>query len=448
MTELAPTAEDPLLAQNSELIGGAAGLHRRSHRRWWTPLRVLIVLTGLSYSLGIWLGSSCRSSGWISPERYEHLCYTDIHPFYGLQGLAQGAVPYVDLSTSHQGVDAPVLVGMFMEVSALLTRWLSALRPQADVATLFFDVNVVLLLLPLLLAVIATALAARNRPWDAAMVALAPIIILASRINWDLLAVALVALAMLQLSRSRNLSAGVLLGAAMSAAHYPVVILFGLVLLALRTKQWQAAGRIVLSALVTWLAINVPFMVINVEGWAAIYRKVVDSAPDLGSVWFAISQWGGPQLTAGQVSLAALFLFLAALAGIAAVVLQAPQPPRAASVIFLVLAAYVVTAKGFAPQFGLWLIPLAVLARPRWRDFLIWQTAEVVYFVSVWWFLAGYQIDGAKGLTSQWYALATLVHIAGTVFFAIMVIRDMRRPQDDPVRITNPDREQHQSAMW
>ncbi|HBJ73198.1 MAG TPA: hypothetical protein DDY88_05735 [Actinobacteria bacterium] len=448
MTELAPTAEDPLLAQNSELIGGAAGAHRRSHRRWWTPLRVLIVLTGLSYSLGIWLGSSCRSSGWISPERYEHLCYTDIHPFYSLQGLAQGAVPYVDLSASHQGVDAPVLVGMFMEVSALLTRWLSALRPQADVATLFFDVNVVLLLLPLLIAVIATALAERNRPWDAAMVALAPIIILASRINWDLLAVALVALAMLQLSRSRNLSAGVLLGAAMSAAHYPVVILFGLVLLAFRTKQWQAAGRIVLSALIAWLAINVPFMVINVEGWAAIYRKVIDSAPDLGSVWFAIGQWGGPQLTAGQASLAALFLFLAALAGIAAVVMQAPQPPRAVSVIFLVLAAYVVTAKGFAPQFGLWLIPLAVLARPRWRDFLIWQAAEVVYFVSVWWFLAGYQIDGAKGMTSQWYALATLVHIAGTAFFAVMVIRDIRRPPDDPVRTTSPDRERHQSAMW
>ncbi len=454
MGKVMPTREDPLLAAGSELIGGPTGRHRRLRPIWWIPLRVLVVLTALGYACGIWIGSACRSSNWISPERYEHLCYTDIHPFYTLQGLADGAFPYVQLSPAHPGVDAPVLVGMFMEVSSLLTHWLTSLRPGADAASLFFDINVVLLFIPLLLAVIATALAARNRPWDAAMVALAPMIILASRINWDLLAVALVALALLQLSRSRVLAAGILLGAAMSAAHYPVVILIALALLALRTRQWPATGRLVLAAVVSWLVINLPFMLMNYEGWSAIYRKFVDALPDLGSMWFAIQQWGGPELSAGQVNLAALLLFLAALAGIAAIVLQAPQPPRAASVIFLVVAAYVITSKGFAPQFGLWLIPLAVLARPRWRDFLIWQAAEVVYFVSVWWFLAGYQVDGAKGLPAEWYALATFVHIAGTGCFAVMVIRDLLRPSEDPVRLTDEPGATsagpapHRIAMW
>ncbi len=454
MPDVTPTHDDALLASNSELIGGPAGVNRRVRPLWWVPLRVLTVLTGLGYALGIWIGSSCRDSNWISPERYEHLCYTDIHPFYTLQGLADSTVPYVQFSSAHQGVDAPVLVGMFMEVASLLTHWLSALRPQVDPAALFFDVNVVLLLIPLLIAVVAIALAARNRPWDAAMVALAPIVILASRINWDLLAVALVALALLQLSRNRVVAAGILLGAAMSAAHYPFVILIALALLAIRTRQWQASGRLVLAAVITWLAINVPFMLMNFDGWSAIYRKLFDALPDLGSMWFAAHQWGGPELSAGQVNLAALLLFLAALAGIAALVVQAPVPPRAASVIFLVVAAYVLLAKGFAPQFGLWLIPLAVLARPRWRDFLIWQAAEVFYFVAVWWFLAGYQVEGAKGLTAEWYAFATFVHIAGTVFFAVMVIRDILRPEDDPVRrtsaarATSPDLGQHQSAMW
>ncbi|MDO8733338.1 MAG: hypothetical protein Q7L55_12335 [Actinomycetota bacterium] len=447
MTDLAPSQEDPLLARGSELMGGPVGQHRRIRRRWWNPLRVLIVLSAFGYCVGIWLGSSCRSSGWISPERYEHLCYTDIHPFYTLQELAQGAIPYVDISSARQGVDAPVLVGMFMELSSIITHWLSSIRPQADPATMFFDVNVVLLFIPLLIAVLATALAARHRPWDAAMVALAPIIILASRINWDLLAVALVALAVLQLVRKRNLAAGVLLGAAMSAAHYPAVILIALILLAFRSKQWHSTKRVVLSAVATWLLINVPFMLMNYEGWSVIYRKLLDSLPDVGSVWFAINQWGGPQLSTGQVNLAALLLFLAALVGIAAVVVQAPVPPRTESVIFLVVAAYLLTAKGFAPQFGLWLIPLAVLARPRWRDFLIWQAAEVVYFVSVWWFLAGYQIDGAKGLTALWYALAIFIHIAGTIYFSVMVIRDMLIPQEDPVRATSPDLALHQTSM-
>lgn len=458
MADVTPTQDDVLLSDNSELLGGPAGVNRRAGSWWWTPLRVLIVLAALAYALGIWLGSACRNSNWISPERYEHLCYTDIHPFYTLQGLADSTFPYVHLSAGHQGVDAPVLVGMFMEVSSLLTHWLSSLRPQMDAAALFFDINVVLLLIPLLFAVVATALTTRNRPWDAAMVALAPIVILASRINWDLLAVALVALALLSLSRSRIVAAGILLGAAMSAAHYPFVILIALALLALRSKQWRATFRVALAAVVTWLVINVPFMVMNYEGWSAIYRKLIDALPDLGSLWFALQQWGGPELSTSTVNIAALLLFLAALAGIAAVVLRAPVPPRAASVIFLVVAAYVITAKGFAPQFGLWLIPLAVLARPRWRDFLIWQAAEVVYFVAVWWFLAGYQIDGAKGLTPEWYAFATFVHIAGTVYFAVMVIRDILNPEEDPVRITDvrlaevratsPDPAPHQSAMW
>ena len=448
MREVAPTQDDALLLAGSELIGGPAGIHRRQRRLWWTPIRVLIVLTALGYSVGIWIGSSCRSSNWASPERYEHLCYTDIHPFYSLQGFADNVFPYGQVAAGHQPVDAPVLVGMFMEISSQITHWLSGHRPQLDAATLFFDVNVVLLLIPLLLAVVATALAARNRPWDAAMVALAPMMILASRISWDLLAVGLVALALLHLSRGRVLWTGILLGAAMSAAHYPVVMLIALVLLALRTRQWASTSRLVLAAAVTWLAINIPFMLMNLGGWTRIYRELVDNLPDLGSVWFAMEKWGGPELSAGQVNAAAALLFLAALAGIAAVVVRAPRPPRAASVIFLVAAAYVITAKGFAPQFGLWLIPLAVLARPRWRDFLIWQAAEVVYFIAVWWYLAGYEVDGAKGLPSQWYAFATFVHLAGTVFLAVMVVRDMLKPEGDPVRTTSPDHVLHQNAMW
>ena len=39
---------------------------------------------------------------------------------------------------------------------------------------LFYDWNVILLFVCLLVTVVATALTVRRRPWDAAMVALAP----------------------------------------------------------------------------------------------------------------------------------------------------------------------------------------------------------------------------------------------------------------------------------
>lgn len=448
MPDLAPTQEDPLLAENAELIGGPAGRHRRLAHLWWTPVRVLIVLAALAYCLGVWIGSACRGSGWTSPESYEHLCYTDIHPLYTLQGLADGLFPYSSGAQPGHGVDAPVLVGMLMELSARITQLIAGVRAGTDAAQLFFDVNVVLLLVPLLVIVVATALTARNRPWDAAMVALAPMMILASRISWELLAVALVAVALLLWSRGRLVAAGLLLGAAMASAHFPLMILLAVALLALRTRQWSAAARIMLPAVLVWLVVNLPFMLLSPEGWSAIYRTVVDSTASLGSLWYAWALWGGPQLSAQAVTIASLLLLLAALAGIAGVVLRAPVPARAASVVFLVVAASLLTAKGIAPQFGIILVPLAVLARPRWRDFLIWQGTQVATFVAVWWYLAGSHTQDAKGLPPEWYALAVLVSIAGTSWLCAMVVRDILRPDQDPVRLTSPDPGPDRSAMW
>jgi len=92
-----------------------------------------------------------------------------------------------------------------------------------------------------------------------------------------------------------------------------------------------------------------------------------------------------------------------------------------------------VTNKVYSPQFVLWLIPLAVLARPRWRDFLIWQSCEVLYFFAAWWFLQSLAHPD-RALPAEWYATAVFVHILGTLYFAAMVVRDIVRPQHDPVR--------------
>jgi uncharacterized membrane protein len=100
----------------------------------------------------------------------------------------------------------------------------------------------------------------------------------------------------------------------------------------------------------------------------------------------------------------------------------------------LVIAAFVLSGKVYSPQYVLWLVPLAAMARPRWRDFLIWQVGEVVYFAAIWWHLAGYDVEDAKALGTELYAVATFIHVAATVYFAVMVIRDMVNPEHDPVR--------------
>ena len=51
---------------------------------------------------------------------------------------------------------------------------------------------------------------------------------------------------------------------------------------------------------------------------------------------------------------------------------------------FLVVAAFLLVNKVYSPQYVLWLLPLAVMARPRWIDQAIWQTAEIFYWMMIW----------------------------------------------------------------
>ena len=445
MNPVSPTHDDPVLAVNAEFFGGPLGQFSRGNR-WWSPLRVVLVLTAVAYAVGYWLDSACRNTLWASPQRYEHLCYTDIHPFYSIKGFADGVFPYVGNAKPEQLVDSPVLVGLFMEVAARITAFINGLMVIPDRGVLFYDVTVVMLFIALLVTVVATVKTVAQRPWDAAMIALAPMMILAATISWDLLAIAFVALAFWMHSKNNWIATGIFLGLALASANYPIAVLIAFVVLAFRTKEWRPTAKLIGVAALTWLAINLPFALANYEGWNVIYRHLIDSGAELGSAWYALTQIGGPTLSTPLLNALSVVLFLTLIAAITAIVVRAPRAPRLAQIAFLVVAAYALTAKGFSPQFGLWLIPLAVLAHPRWRDFLIWQACEVIYFIAVWWFLAGYNVDGAKGLTPQWYAVATLIHIAGILYFALKVIDDINNPALDPLSVVSPDPALHQSV--
>jgi uncharacterized membrane protein len=181
--------------------------------------------------------------------------------------------------------------------------------------------------------------------------------------------------------------------------------------------------------------VNLPVAIANFEGWSYFYRFSFERGEELGfgSIWFGLSQLGFPSVPADQLNIVATFMFVSLCVGVAVLGLTAPRRPRLVSLLFLIVVAFVLTNKVYSPQFSLWLVPLAVMARPRWRDFLIWQAGELVYFAAIWWYLVGYT-DGATGLDPEAYGIAVLVHVAATVYLALMVIRDILNPEFDPVR--------------
>jgi uncharacterized membrane protein len=288
--------------------------------------------------------------------------------------------------------------------------------------------------------VVCVARTHARRPWDALLVALAPAFVLTATINWDLLAVSLTAAAMLMWSRGRSLASGVLLGLATAAKLYPVLLLGPLFLLCWRAGKWRDFGRALTGAVIAWLVVNLPVMAFATDGWWQFYKFSRERGVDFGSFWLIWSQNTSNPPSVAFVNTAATLLVLLCALGIAVLTLSAPRRPRFAQLAFLIVAVFILTNKVYSPQYVLWLVPLAALARPRWRDFLIWQACEVVYFLGIWMYLA-YTTSGDahKGLPTDGYHGAIAVHLLGTLYLCVVVVRDILVPEKDVVRRAGVD---------
>ncbi|MEK9665005.1 MAG: hypothetical protein VW082_10360, partial [Candidatus Nanopelagicales bacterium] len=208
-----PSRETSAARESSWFIGGPVGRFARiGGSGWWTPIRALIVLAAAAYLVGGLLDVPCMSNGWFAPDVYEHLCYSDIPPLYLQRGFVDGVFPYLQAPPGGQYLEYPVLTGAFIQVAAWITALVIVIVPPSSPYLTFFTVNAILLFPFFVLTVVAAARYVKGRPWDAALIALAPSIILAGLINWDLIPIGLSMAALRLWSPRRRGCAGGLQG--------------------------------------------------------------------------------------------------------------------------------------------------------------------------------------------------------------------------------------------
>ncbi|MFF3502144.1 glycosyltransferase family 87 protein [Streptomyces sp. NPDC003247] len=435
-----PTRDDEIAAAGSELIGGPLGRRALTGTSWLTPVRVVALVAIGMFALGMVQKAPCYNGAWFfgASSQYTHACYSDIPHLYQGRGFADGLVPYFDkLTGDMEYLEYPVLTGVFMEVAGWLTPGSGSIQDQEQ---WYWMVNAGMLMACAAVIAVCVARTHGRRPWDGLLVALAPAFALTATINWDLLAVALTAAAMLMWSRGRALAFGVLLGLATAAKLYPVFLLGPLFVLCWRAGKWRQFGSALGGAIVAWLVVNLPVMLFAFEGWSKFYTFSQERGVDFGSFWLILAQNSSDPLTTDSVNTLATLLVLVCALGIAGLALTAPRRPRFAQLVFLMVAAFILTNKVYSPQYVLWLVPLAALARPKWRDFLIWQACEVAYFLGIWMYLA-YTTSGEahKGLPTDGYHWAIGVHLLGTLYLCVVVVRDILMPERDVVRQAGDD---------
>lgn len=444
----APTLADPVAAALSDRLGGPVGEHSRPHW-WWTPVRVLLAVFTLVFALGMLVRTPCVADHWGSNDvQYAKMCYSDVPYLYRSRGFAEQVWPYRD-GSRYTAMEYPVLISYMAWVASELTtidlsgppESVRAASPIGDLyalpgmnveTNLYFFITALLLFGCGLLATYFLAGAHRRRPWDALPFALSPALLASELINWDLLAVMLTAGALWAWGRGRPVWAGILIGLGTAAKLYPLFLLGALLVVAVRSRRLTRFWVSALAAAVAWLLVNAPAYLGSPARWSYFWHFNADRGADLGSLWLILSQRGAV-VTPHLINVWSWLLFAAACVGVLVLGLRAPRTPRVAQLGFLIVAAFLIVNKVYSPQYVLWLLPLAVMARPRWRDLLIWQAAELCYYGAVWTYLGGWLQTGSGG-QEAFYHLAILVRVAGELYLMAVVVRDLLRPEHDPVR--------------
>ncbi|HEX2133175.1 MAG TPA: glycosyltransferase 87 family protein [Actinophytocola sp.] len=460
-----PSWTEPLAIAGSAPLGGPLGRHAAIGRHWfWTPLRVALLLAVVTLAIG-WFGkAACAQQyfnedagqlelDWRSNRPFAAMCYSDIIPLYSAERLNEGGFPYQTSWVDDEGkptehtryMEYPVLTGMFQWVNAKLTEgWLTVANagwlPTGLPVTIFFDISAFWLALAWLVTIWAVARTGRLRPWDAALIAASPLVMVHAFTNFDTLATACAATAILAWSRRRPGLAGVLLGLGAAAKLYPFFLLGPLLVLCLRAGRMREWRRTALAALGTWALVNLPILLAFPRGWWEFFHRNSLRGADPDSLYNVVRQFTGWAGLDGHVAfgetpfwlnLVSAALFLACCAGIAFVALHAPTRPRLAQLCFLVVAVFLVTNKVWSPQYSLWLVPLAVLAVPRWRLLLAWMTVDALV-----WFprMAFYLGEDNKGLPDEWFLSTVVLRDLAVLALCALVVHEIYHPAHDLVR--------------
>jgi hypothetical protein len=291
-------------------------------------------------------------SGGVLLKRYglwsiTRFAYSDVLLLYRVHHLVNHAAPYV-----HTPIEYPVLTGLFMWVAA----WFPGVQGYflaSSVGLLFCGIGIVWLL-------------HRVRPWAAWAFALNPMLLVYSLLNWDLLGIFLMVAAWSAWRSNRQVLSGTLFAMAVWAKLFPAVLFVYCAIDSWRRrKELGVAGvaRLLASAAVTTLVLNLPFAIANFKGWSDFFKLNATRHGGDGVLFElrVVSHW----------SSGAADLLIAAVV-VAGMVLLAGYVARYGGAEFAAGAAFawwMLFNKVFSPQYMLWVLIYGIIA--GWSSLMV-----------------------------------------------------------------------------
>ena len=361
---------------------------------------------------------------WEEGRQYGTLCYNDIQPLYSIRGIQAGDFPYVEASLkegeglANGAIEYPVLTGLFMWfVGTFVSDDPNAYLKASAIALAPFGL-------------LTTFWLARLAGLRALMWAAAPAIVLYAFHNWDLLVVAAAVAGLALWFKRRYTWAAVLFGVGAALKMYPIFFLGPLFLERWTSGDRKGAVRAVLVGVATFAVINLPFVLINFEGWWATYEFHQLRGPNYDSFW----QLRFPQLAPDDVNKISAALTLGTFLTVLVVGLFRTRSEGRYPFVQAcgaLLAGFLLWNKVHSPQYTLWLLPFFVLLSVSVVWWIAYTAVDLLVYVGIFRFL--YETFHRHVAEEEAYAAMKWgVYMRAVLLAALVVLFIFSRRADEP----------------
>jgi uncharacterized membrane protein len=214
---------------------------------------------------------------------------------------------------------------------------------------------------------------------------LAPAVLYSLNRNWDIWAIAAMLLAIYLFEKKRFQLSAILLAVSIATKFFPIVLMLPMMIIFLRNKEFKLFVRYALTTAVAWVVINLPFVLINYEGWAYFYKFSAERG--LGSAsFFEITNIILPSITFSSIHFYVLNIL--ALVAVTTYFVKLKSVPTLAATSFFVMFGFILFNKQYSMQYVIWLSALAVLTFSYLKRehkellvyvYILWQSFELAF---------------------------------------------------------------------
>jgi hypothetical protein len=296
-----------------------------------------------------------------------HTALSDLPRVFLHRGIGPAAPPYLD-----RVLEYPVGAGILLYLA-------SAVDP-----TPLGVLTVTALAVGVLCVVTTVALERRcgARAWRWALAT--PLVVFAFQ-NWDVFAVAATLAALFAFERRRDALAGGLFGVGAAVKLFPAVVVPPLVALRWAQGDRRGAFRLAATAGAVFVALNLPFALMNERGWWWTFTFQGDREATWGSAWYWLYRLvGAPVSGASGVEIANAVSLVCLVAGLAWLTVRvARRPMEPVAVAAAAVALFLLSNKVYSPTYDVWLLVFFVLLPVSTRHWLAFCAVDLLIAVTV-----------------------------------------------------------------